>query len=43
MSDLAVRVEGLGKEYHIGAVQKERYNTLRDQMARAAGAPFRRA
>ena len=43
MSDLAVRVENLGKKYHIGAVRKERYQTLRDQVAKAAGAPFRRA
>ena len=43
MSELAVRVENLGKQYHIGAVRKERYQTLRDQVARAAGAPFRRA
>ncbi|MDP2471551.1 MAG: ABC transporter ATP-binding protein [Candidatus Palauibacterales bacterium] len=43
MSDLAVRVEHLGKEYHIGAVQTERYRTLRDQVARSVAAPFRRA
>jgi lipopolysaccharide transport system ATP-binding protein len=43
VSDLAVRVENLGKEYHIGAVRKERYQTLSDQVAQAAGAPFRRA
>jgi lipopolysaccharide transport system ATP-binding protein len=43
VSDLAIRVDDLGKEYHIGALQKERYPTLRDQVARSLGAPFRRA
>lgn len=43
MSELAIRVENLGKEFHIGAVRKERYQPLRDQVAKAAGAPFRRA
>lgn len=32
MSDIAIRVEGLGKQYRIGAV-RERYKTLRDQIA----------
>ena len=31
MSEMAVRVEGLGKEYRLGA-QQERYSTLRDQV-----------
>jgi lipopolysaccharide transport system ATP-binding protein len=43
MSEIAIRVEGLGKEYHIGALRKQRYNTLRDHVANAFAAPFRRA
>ncbi|MBA4189059.1 MAG: hypothetical protein C0467_13760 [Planctomycetaceae bacterium] len=31
MSDVAIRVEGLGKQYHLGA-QKERYHTFADQI-----------
>jgi lipopolysaccharide transport system ATP-binding protein len=42
MSDLAVRVEGLSKQYHIGVVSK-RFPTLRDHLADAFVAPFRRA
>lgn len=33
MSDIAIRVEGLGKQYRLGAKQ-ERYSTLRDQIRR---------
>jgi len=40
MSDIAIRVEGLGKQYRIG--KRERYRTLRDTLADAARAPFRR-
>ena len=40
MSELAVRVEGLGKEYRLGA-QRERYSTLRDQLNKLASAPLR--
>ncbi len=40
MSELAVRVEGLGKEYRLGA-ERERYSTLRDQLHKLASAPFR--
>jgi lipopolysaccharide transport system ATP-binding protein len=39
--DLALRVTGLGKEYRIGAPQV-RHGTLRDRIAAAAGAPWRR-
>ncbi|MCZ7545714.1 MAG: polysaccharide ABC transporter ATP-binding protein [Anaerolineae bacterium] len=42
MSDVAVRVEGLGKQYRIGG-KRERYRTLRDTLADAFTAPFRRA
>jgi len=42
MSNVAVRVEGLGKLYRIGGKQ-ERYRTLRDSLTDAVSAPFRRA
>ncbi len=42
MSDLAIRVEGLGKQYRIGGRQ-ERYKTLRDTLTDALYAPFRAA
>jgi lipopolysaccharide transport system ATP-binding protein len=40
-SDLAIRVGRLGKEYQIGA-QQAAYGTLRDRIAAAAAAPWRR-
>jgi lipopolysaccharide transport system ATP-binding protein len=40
-SDLALRVENLGKQYFIGAKQ-ERYRTFRDTLADACAAPFKR-
>ena len=43
MSDIAIRVEKLGKQFHIGALRRQRYNTLRDHVASAVAAPFRRA
>ncbi|MCL4237366.1 MAG: ATP-binding cassette domain-containing protein [Anaerolineae bacterium] len=42
MSNVAVRVENLGKLYRIGGKQ-ERYRTLRDTLTDAFAAPFRRA
>lgn len=42
MSDLAIRVEGLGKEFRIGSVQ-ENYRTLRDSITDVFSAPFARA
>jgi lipopolysaccharide transport system ATP-binding protein len=42
MSDIAIRVKGLSKEYRIGARQ-ETYKTLRDTLTDAIVAPFRRA
>lgn len=45
MSDVAIRAEGLGKQYTLGG-SKERYPTLRDQLAKFGGAlrrGFRRA
>ena len=41
MSDLAIRVEQLGKCYRIGA-QVEQYQTLRENLIRALGRPLRR-
>jgi lipopolysaccharide transport system ATP-binding protein len=41
MSEIAIRVENLGKQYRIGSKQ-ERYRTLRDALVDAAAAPFRR-
>ncbi len=40
MSDLAVRCEGLGKQYRIG--ERESYKALRDVLTNAATSPFRR-
>jgi len=41
MSDIAIRVENLSKQYRIGGPQ-ERYKTLRDTLTDAMYAPFRR-
>lgn len=41
MSDIVIRVENLGKRYRIGA-RRERYYTLRDSLAAAFTAPWRR-
>jgi ABC-type polysaccharide/polyol phosphate transport system ATPase subunit len=40
VSDVAIRVEGLGKRYRIG--QRERYHALRDVLARSAARLLRR-
>jgi lipopolysaccharide transport system ATP-binding protein len=40
MGDLVIRVEDLGKQYRIGALQ-EGYKTLRDTLVATAKAPFR--
>src|SRR5437879_858084 len=40
MSDIAIRVEGLGKQYRIG--RRERYKTLRESIMRGLGVPYRR-
>ena len=42
MSEIVIRVEGLGKQYHIGGKQ-ERYKTLRDTLTDVLMSPFRRA
>ncbi|OQW35942.1 MAG: hypothetical protein A4E19_15920 [Nitrospira sp. SG-bin1] len=41
MDEIAIRVEGIGKRYRIGKMEK--YKTLRDSIAGALGAPFQRA
>lgn len=41
MSDLAIRVAGLGKRYRIGG-PRARYRTIRESVIEAAKAPFRR-
>jgi lipopolysaccharide transport system ATP-binding protein len=41
MSDTAIRVENLGKQYHIGGLQA-RYKTIREALTEAVQAPFRR-
>ncbi len=40
MSDIAIKVEGLSKQYRIG--ERESYKALRDVITDAAAAPFRR-
>ena len=40
MSDITIRCEGLSKQYRIG--ERESYKALRDVLAGAAAAPFRR-
>ncbi|MDB5058669.1 MAG: transporter related protein [Chloroflexi bacterium] len=42
MSDIAIRVEGLGKKYRLGA-SLARYKTIRESMTGLAMAPLRRA
>ena len=42
MDDVVIRTEGLSKQYYIGGKQ-ETYRTLRDTLADAFVAPFRRA
>jgi len=39
MSDIAIRCEGLSKQYRIG--KRERYRALRDVLTDAMSAPFR--
>ncbi len=41
MDDIAIRVEGIGKQYRIGKMEK--YKTLRDSIASALCAPFQKA
>jgi len=41
MTDIAIRVETLSKQYRIGAPQG-RYKTIRESLTEAVGAPFHR-
>ena len=41
MSDVAIRVDNLSKQYRIGGPQA-RYKTIRQSLTEAVGAPFRR-
>ena len=41
MSDIAIQVDGISKEYHIGGPLKK-YNKLSDQIAESLTSPFRR-
>lgn len=41
MGDIAIRVQGISKQYRIG--KKERYKTLRDSLVSTFTAPFQRA
>ena len=43
MSMIAIRADGLAKQYRIGAVQGARYRTLREQLARTFSGARRRA
>jgi len=40
MSDIAIKAEGLGKRYRIGANQQA-YKTLKDKLTQTAATPFR--
>ena len=40
MSEIAIRCEGLGKQYRTG--ERERYAALRDKLTEAMSAPFRK-
>ena len=42
MTDIAIRVENLSKQYRIGGPQA-RYKTIRESLTEAVGAPFHRA
>ncbi len=42
MSDLAIRVEKLGKQYRIGASPNNNYRTLREVLSNAVRSPLRR-
>jgi len=43
MTDVVIRVDGLGKQYRIGGLQRAPYRTIRETVADAVKAPFRRA
>ena len=42
MSEIAIRVENLGKQYHIGKMEQSgRYKSLRESLSRSMSMPFR--
>ena len=43
MSEIAIRAEGLAKEFHIGRLQQAGSRSLREGLASLCAAPFRRA
>ena len=43
MSDVVIYVENISKEFHIGALKKESYKTMRDSLTDMLTTPFRRA
>ena len=43
MTDIAIRAEGLAKQYRIGALQKAGTGSLRESLVDLCAAPFRRA
>jgi len=43
MGEIAIRVEGIGKKYHLAVGQRTRYRTIRETLVGSLQAPFRRA
>lgn len=43
MNNLAIRVENLSKQYHIGSVKREKYQTFRETLVNTVRTPLRRA
>src|SRR5262245_44800718 len=43
MTEIAIRAEGLAKQYHIGALQKPGIGNFRESLVDLCAAPFRRA
>jgi ABC-type polysaccharide/polyol phosphate transport system ATPase subunit len=41
MSEIAIRIDSLSKRYRLGALQRQKYRTLRDVLTTAATHPFR--
>jgi len=42
MNEIAISARGLGKQYHVGAIEQSgRYKSLRESLTRSASAPFR--
>jgi lipopolysaccharide transport system ATP-binding protein len=43
MTDVAISVDNLSKQYHIAQVKRRKYRTMRDALIEAVSGPFRRA